>query len=672
MELQDMAAQTFTKVDALKETIANDLVTYVLKHGMLKKTGMKGSHIRSATARFFPGDHSKDFEADKQASAELIFRITGLDIRVKDRDEENSLPDKETKKTNGTKQSKPETPKTDIEKAEDALKKYILENRNLSYKKLIRSCQVDKSNQVALIGGDTLLKELVTKTIIEIKAKESEKRDKDYLDQFFSNYEIKDVKIFNESDEVTENGKAMLQSLDFFELNIVLADIKNHSLQYPNFEERFKELERSIFTVAKGTFFKFLLEFSDIPSRFKFTDTLTKRFQATSNAKKKRELVTKFKDCFKTFLKTGNIKHISYLNFLLEIGVDVGEFKGLDGASDLEKLLEILTNISYAKYTYLYSYVRPIISGIKSIQKTRELIISVIKPKLESKGWSYTQWFFLVMTLMVISAAILGFAVPYFRRKEGSEDTDLTDLQKIIPPNDFSVVNAIGDYIVGVGNSDDSHISNGNITFADDVEYTGDLQNGLPNGQGKMVYENGVKEGQFKNGFFHGFGQQIDSENNMTWAGDWVNEVLVGKARVIDNNILYVTEYQDGKPIRTINKIELSTSGDVLRKTHFYKDGGIYSGKLNENNNPHGWGVTITKNGDTYEGGFRNGERHGKGFIKTIGGSKMEVKYDNGVLKRFNEKTTLEETRNIVKIQETEPKGKKHGITWGPPDDMDA
>ena len=62
----------------------------------------------------------------------------------------------------------------------------------------------------------------------------------------------------------------------------------------------------------------------------------------------------------------------------------------------------------------------------------------------------------------------------------------------------------------------------GTIRWGDGT-YTGDLVDGYPNGQGKILWDNGnTYEGQWKDGAGHGYGIFFWSTENCTYAGEWV------------------------------------------------------------------------------------------------------------------------------------------------------
>ncbi len=53
------------------------------------------------------------------------------------------------------------------------------------------------------------------------------------------------------------------------------------------------------------------------------------------------------------------------------------------------------------------------------------------------------------------------------------------------------------------------------ITLEGGLKYVGKLVNGMPNGQGKMIWPNGdIYEGLFRNGKRHGLGKRINMDGS--------------------------------------------------------------------------------------------------------------------------------------------------------------
>ena len=57
---------------------------------------------------------------------------------------------------------------------------------------------------------------------------------------------------------------------------------------------------------------------------------------------------------------------------------------------------------------------------------------------------------------------------------------------------------------------------------AKDIIYEGEIQDGVPNGFGKLIHPEGdFYEGEFENGEYHGFGIYTDSDGE-TIEGNWI------------------------------------------------------------------------------------------------------------------------------------------------------
>ncbi|MBA3721736.1 MAG: hypothetical protein H0W88_04980 [Parachlamydiaceae bacterium] len=103
--------------------------------------------------------------------------------------------------------------------------------------------------------------------------------------------------------------------------------------------------------------------------------------------------------------------------------------------------------------------------------------------------------------------------------------------------------------------------------------YIGELLDGKPHGKGSVKFENGTYTGEFANGEFCGEGEYI------------INDIHYKGTFKVGNHFLGVAEYKDGKKI----------------------EGEFFDGDAN------GYCVVKNKNGSTFEGIFKAGNRNGKG-----------------------------------------------------------
>ena len=123
-------------------------------------------------------------------------------------------------------------------------------------------------------------------------------------------------------------------------------------------------------------------------------------------------------------------------------------------------------------------------------------------------------------------------------------------------------------------------------------KYTGQWENGKPNGQGKFVESNGgVYEGSWENGLRNGQGTFTFS-TGAKYEGNWKNGVRTGYGKLI------------------------------------YPDGNIYEGNW-ENNKFNGHGKFTWSSGPVYEGNWINDKRSGQGIMVYSNGSKYEGNWEN-------------------------------------------
>ena len=81
-----------------------------------------------------------------------------------------------------------------------------------------------------------------------------------------------------------------------------------------------------------------------------------------------------------------------------------------------------------------------------------------------------------------------------------------------------------------------------------DIMYEGDYINDEPEGNGKLVMENGnYYSGQFKKGKRHGKGKSYDKDGNLFYEGDFINELPNGKGIMYFDGNKYEGDLVDGK-----------------------------------------------------------------------------------------------------------------------------
>jgi hypothetical protein len=169
-------------------------------------------------------------------------------------------------------------------------------------------------------------------------------------------------------------------------------------------------------------------------------------------------------------------------------------------------------------------------------------------------------------------------------------------------------------------------------------EYKGPKVNGVPHGQGRLVFENGdVYEGSFVAGAMAGKGVLTMSDGSR-FEGDFVNGTLCGKGRfAYANGDTYEGEFAEdafhgqGKYVSETTAYEGTFErglrhGKGVFKTPSY----CYSGEYAQDQ-MCGLGIYTFANGDEYLGEFRDSQFHGKGiFTAKNGGRRVEGLFQAG------------------------------------------
>jgi hypothetical protein len=174
----------------------------------------------------------------------------------------------------------------------------------------------------------------------------------------------------------------------------------------------------------------------------------------------------------------------------------------------------------------------------------------------------------------------------------------------------------------------------GDYIYPNGDKYTGQLDNGYPEGKGKVYNASGKlvfdgemsygipKDGRYKTYFDNG---------KLEFDGRMENGVANG----------------DGKQYGPDGKLIFDGSflnGERSEGTLTYGNGDKYTGPF-DNDKPNGTGKLQYKNRDVYEGDFVDGNREGKGTYKTAKGERIvgDFKYNmmNGVIYHYDQKGTL-------------------------------
>ena len=154
-------------------------------------------------------------------------------------------------------------------------------------------------------------------------------------------------------------------------------------------------------------------------------------------------------------------------------------------------------------------------------------------------------------------------------------------------------------------------------------------------GYGKLITPEFEKEGTWKNNKFNGWGREV-RKNGEIYEGKFVNDVLNGKGKYKNRNILYVGDFvnydQHGKGELFTDKYHYF--GDFKRncfhgfgRIELY-DIGVYEGEFNDKEIT-GLGIFKYSNGDYYEGYMNQGKKEGMGKFTTFDGKTREGKFYN-------------------------------------------
>lgn len=129
-------------------------------------------------------------------------------------------------------------------------------------------------------------------------------------------------------------------------------------------------------------------------------------------------------------------------------------------------------------------------------------------------------------------------------------------------------------------------------------KYTGQLDNGVPNGYGKVKYQNGVEaEGIWKNGMMQGWGVYRFPNGNI-YEGTFMNNPEGHGVLVYTNGDYYEGQWKAGK---------YSGNGYIYKAAQGRYDGEWQLGKKN------GTGLYIWPNGERYTGNFKDDLKDGVG-----------------------------------------------------------
>lgn len=179
----------------------------------------------------------------------------------------------------------------------------------------------------------------------------------------------------------------------------------------------------------------------------------------------------------------------------------------------------------------------------------------------------------------------------------------------------------------------------------DDAVYSGQMKNGLRDGQGCCVYEDGSKyEGEWQRGNWHGEGRYTDSRGSMKEGRFEDNRQMQGNQETVEQAAAAGNQSLSGINQQQVFNSSLPIHGDA---EFHYADGGVFSGSWQagkpvdgrgtrmrlpgcktvysgeiRDSLYHGQGKAVYQNGDQYTGDWIQGSRHGGGeIVRAVGGT---------------------------------------------------
>ena len=169
-----------------------------------------------------------------------------------------------------------------------------------------------------------------------------------------------------------------------------------------------------------------------------------------------------------------------------------------------------------------------------------------------------------------------------------------------------------------LGLAANSYSQNNNqiITYPDGSQYTGQVVNGKPSGQGRIQWANGdTYEGQWRNEQPHGRGKKTFLDGSI-YEGEFARGQQQGKGQLIyPDGTVYTGDWQSGAP---------NGQGKFAFKEAGTYEGAVYLGL------PHGQGTFSYANGDIYDGQWEHGKRSGMGKLRYNNGNIYIGRFEQG------------------------------------------
>lgn len=189
--------------------------------------------------------------------------------------------------------------------------------------------------------------------------------------------------------------------------------------------------------------------------------------------------------------------------------------------------------------------------------------------------------------------------------------------------------------------------NSGGKTFIDGT-YTGELADGVPNGQGTMTYYNeDIYEGEWQSGKRNGQGKIIYADGAV-YEGEWQNDLRNGQGTLtFANGDVYEGEWKDdvmegtgtlrfnsGKEAGTLYTGEWQAGLKNGQGTMTYANGDIYIGEW-QGDQRSGQGTVTYANGDIYKGEWQDDLRSGQGTMTYANGDLYEGEWIEDVMEGY-------------------------------------
>ena len=159
-------------------------------------------------------------------------------------------------------------------------------------------------------------------------------------------------------------------------------------------------------------------------------------------------------------------------------------------------------------------------------------------------------------------------------------------------------------------------IPNPVATLPDGAVYEGDMVNGVIQGQGRMIWNNGDRyDGSFKNGLFHGQGLMVGVDGS-SYEGQFAAGAITGIGTMIySDDEEYTGEFQYSR----------KHGKGILKSFGTEYQGDFFADKY------HGKGKFTDEQGNVYAGEFQDGEFHGQGNYVGTDGRKYTGEFVEGM-----------------------------------------